>query len=82
MHGRLSVTANQQESDMITIIYTFDPLSGYYLLRPACEFYRTQNQATNAVLDREYVKGITTWIVHRLLSDSKMSVINPLENYF
>lgn len=52
----------------LTFIITQDG-DGKAMMRPACELYRTLEQATRNVLRREYERGIATWLrsatVHR-----------------
>ena len=44
---------------------------------PACELYRTLDQAQCRTLDREYIKGIACWITSVRVHESQMYRIDP-----
>lgn len=47
--------------NILTLIVTIEPATGKTMVRPACELYRSLEQATAQVLRREYKSGIATW---------------------
>jgi hypothetical protein len=51
-----------QTQRTITLICTREPATGRTMVRPACELYRTLEQATRQVLRREYESGIMTYL--------------------
>jgi hypothetical protein len=65
---------------MLTMICTLEPATGKYMIRPACELYRTLEQTINNVLRREYEKGIPTWLVERRLPSHH--TVTPTDNIF
>lgn len=66
----------------LTVIYTIEPVSGKYFARPACELYRTLSQTTECVLDREYLRGIATYLTTHIARPHVRDAITPIDNSF
>jgi len=49
---------------------------------PACELYRTLEQATEQVLRREYEVGMPTWLIHVDTPRLSAHKITPVQDVF
>lgn len=68
--------------NILTLIVTIEPATGKTMVRPACELYRSLEQATAQVLRREYKSGIATWIKAMPMPLAAQSLIEPLDVWF
>lgn len=66
----------------VLVIFTIEPCSGKTMSRPACELYRTYEQAMRNVLRREYEAGIATWVKRYNIPFTRLPDISPVDELF
>ena len=65
----------------VTFVHTIDT-DGVIMVCPACEQWRHPDFATEAVMRREYEKGIATWLTHATVGEFFLSAINPIYSVY